>query len=73
MASPVLEETALARGYRNCLTKKVNHSRRARKDLLVEQRREFCFGIDEATKIVTLVDGKKLNVRRFDDRWTSAL
>jgi hypothetical protein len=33
----------------------------------------FGFWIDEATKIVTLVDGKKLNVRRFDDRWISAV
>jgi len=31
------------------------------------------FWIDEATKIVTLADGKKLNVGRFDDRWISAV
>jgi len=33
----------------------------------------FGFWIDDATKIVTLADGKKLNVRRFDDRWISAV
>jgi hypothetical protein len=33
----------------------------------------FGFWIDEATKIVTLADGKKLDVRRFDDRWISAV
>ena len=31
------------------------------------------FWIDDAAKIVTLADGKKLNVRRFDDRWISAV
>jgi hypothetical protein len=33
----------------------------------------FGFWIDEATKIVTLADGKKLNIRRFDERWISAV
>jgi hypothetical protein len=33
----------------------------------------FGFWIDEATKVVTLADGKKLNVGRFDDRWISAV
>ena len=33
----------------------------------------FGFWIDEPTKIVTFADGKKLNVRRFDDRWISAV
>ena len=32
----------------------------------------FGFWIDEATKIVTLADGKKLIIRRFDDHWVSA-
>ena len=29
-------------------------------------------GIDEQTKVVTRADGKRLNVRRFDERWISA-
>src|SRR5262249_39546073 len=33
----------------------------------------FGFWIDEPTKIVTFADGKKLNVRRFDDHWISAV
>jgi hypothetical protein len=33
----------------------------------------FGFWIDESTKIVTFADGKKLNVRRFDDRWISVV
>jgi len=38
-----------------------------------ERGENFGFWIDDATKIVTLADGKKLNVRRFDDRWISAV
>jgi len=33
----------------------------------------FGFWIDEPTKIVTFADGKKLNVRSFDDHWISAV
>jgi hypothetical protein len=33
----------------------------------------FGFWIDEPTKIVTFADAKKLNVRRFDDHWISAV
>src|SRR5262249_34631830 len=33
----------------------------------------FGFWIDEATKVITLADGKRLNVGRLDDRWISAV
>jgi hypothetical protein len=39
----------------------------------VSPKRNFGFWIDEPTKIVTFADGKKLNVRRFDDHWISAV
>jgi hypothetical protein len=73
MAFAVLEETALARGYLHCLTKKiviVDTPKGATSSSIEET---FGFWIDEATKVVTLADGKKLNVRRFDERWISAV
>ncbi len=73
VAFAVLEETALARSYLNCLTKKVTIVDAPKGATWSSSEENFGFWIDEATKIVTLVDGKKLNVRRFDDRWISAV
>jgi hypothetical protein len=73
MASAVFEETALARSYLNCLTKKVAIVDAPIGTTSTSIEENFGFWIDEATKIVTLADGKKLNVRRFDDRWISAV
>jgi hypothetical protein len=73
MAFVVLEETALARSYLNCLTKKVAIVDTPKEATSSSIEENFGFWIDEATKIVTFVDGKKLNVRRFDDRWISAV
>ena len=73
MAFAVLEKTALARSYLNCLTKKVTIVDAPKGATSSSSEENFGFWIDEATKIVTLVDGKKLNVRRFDDRWISAV
>jgi hypothetical protein len=70
MAFAVLEETALARNYLNCVTKKVTAPKGATSSSIEEN---FGFWIDEATKIVTVADGKNLDVRRFDDRWISAV
>ena len=73
MAFAVLEETASARNYLNCLTKKetiVDAPKGATSSSIEEN---FGVWIDEATKIVTLADGKNLDVRRFDDRWISAV
>ena len=72
MAFAVLEETALARNYLNCVTKKVTIVDAPKGATSSSIEENFGFWIDEATKIVTLADGKKLNVRRFDERWISA-
>jgi hypothetical protein len=70
-ALAVLDETALARSYLNCLTKKVVIVDAPRGTTTSSTEENFGFWIDEATKIVTLADGKKLNVRRRldDERW----
>ena len=73
MAFAVLEETALARSYLNCSAKKVVIVDAPKGATSSSIEDNFGFWIDDATKIVTLADGKKLNVRRFDDRWISAV
>ena len=73
MAFAVFEETASARSYLNCLTKKVAIVDAPKGATSSSSEENFGFWIDEATKIVTLADGKKLNVRRFDDGWISAV
>jgi len=73
MVFAVLKENALARNYLNCLTKKVAIVDAPRGATSSSIEENFGFWIDEATKIVTLADGKKLDVRRFDDRWISAV
>ena len=69
----VLGETALARSYLNCLTKKVVIVDAPKGITSSSTEENFGFWIDEAAKIVTLADGKKLTVRRFDDGWISAV
>src|SRR5260370_8147594 len=69
----VWEESALARNYLNCLSKKVVIVDAPKGTTSSSIEEHFGFWIDEATKIVTLADGKKLNVRRFDDAWISAV
>src|SRR2546427_4837170 len=73
MAFAVWTEPALARSYLNCLTKKVVIVDAPRGTTSSSTEENLGFWIDEATKIVTLADGKKLNVGRFDDRWISAV
>ena len=73
MAFAVLEETALGRNYLNCVTKKVTIVDAPKGATSSSIEENFGFWIDEATKIVTLADGKNLDVRRFDDRWISAI
>ena len=62
-------ETTLARKYLNYLTKKVTIVDAPKGATSSSIEENFGFWIDKATKIVTLADGKKLDVRRFDDRW----
>ena len=52
--------------------KKSSHRGRAERKYFVKHRENLGFWIDEAANIVTLGDGKKLILRRFDDRWISA-
>ncbi len=72
-AFAVWEESALARNYLNCLSKKVVIVDAPKGTTSSSTEENFGFWIHEATKIVTLADGKKLNVRRFDDGWISAV
>jgi hypothetical protein len=72
-AFAVLGQSASARNYLNCLTKKVAIVDAPKGTTSSSTEEHFGFWIDEATKLVTLADGKKLNVHRFDDRWISAV
>src|SRR6266436_6707066 len=72
-AFAVWEESALARNYLNCLSKKIVIVDAPKGTTSSSTEENFGFWVDEATKIVTLADGKKLNVRRFDDGWISAV
>jgi hypothetical protein len=71
-AFAVLEESALARSYLNCLAKKVVIVDAPKGTTSSSTEENFGFWIDQPTKIVTLADGKKLSVRRFDEHWISA-
>ena len=72
MALAVWTETALARSYLNCLTKKVVIVDAPNRNTSSSSEENFGFWIDDGIKIVTLAEGEKLFVRRFDDRWISA-
>jgi hypothetical protein len=72
MAAAAWAEPALARGYPNCLTKKVvivDASSRSTSSSIEEH---LGFWIDEVAKTLVHADGTPLTVRRFDDRWISA-
>jgi hypothetical protein len=70
-AFAVLEESAFARSYLNCLAKKVVIVDAPKGTISSSTEENFGFWIDQPTKIVTLADGKKLSVRRFDEHWIS--
>jgi len=72
MAFTVWTKPASARDYLNCQSKKVVRVDAPKGTTSSSTEENFGFWIDEATKIVTFADGKKLNVRRFDDYWISA-
>jgi hypothetical protein len=69
----VLEEGAAAKDYLHCVSKKVVIVDAPKRTTSSSTKESLGFWIDEATKTVTLADGKKLNVGRFDDRWISAV
>ena len=72
-AFAVLEESAAARTYLNCVSKKVVIVDAPKGTTSSSNEENFGFWIDETTKVVTLADGKKLNVGRFDDGWITAV
>ena len=65
-------QSALARSYLNCLTKKVVIVDAPRGSTSSSVEEHLGFWIDEAAKTVVLADGTPLTVRRFDDHWISA-
>jgi hypothetical protein len=62
-AFALLEESAAARDYLHCVSKKVVIVDAPKGTTSSSTEENLGFWIDEATKIVTLADGKKLNVR----------
>ena len=72
-AIAVLEETALARSYLNCLTKKVVIVDAPNGTTSSSTEENLGFWIDEGAKTIVLADGTPLTLRRFDDRWISAV
>jgi hypothetical protein len=73
MAVTVWTETALARSYLNCLTKKVVIVDAPRGSASSSIEENLGFWIDDAAKTLVLADGTPLTVRRFDDNWISAV
>src|SRR5262245_30243159 len=71
-AFAVWTKPAPARDHLNCQSKKVVIVDAPKGTTSSSTEENFGFWIDEATKIVTFADGKKLNVRRFDEGWISA-
>jgi hypothetical protein len=72
MALAVWTEPALARGYLNCLTKKVVIEDAPRGSVSSSIEENLGFWIDEEAKTLVLADGTPLSIRRFDDGWISA-
>jgi len=72
-AVTVWTEPALARGYLNCLAKKVVIVDAPRGSTSSSTEQNLGFWIDEAAKTLALADGTPLTVRRFDERWISAV
>src|SRR5262249_52283398 len=72
MAFAVVADTALARSYLNCSTKKVVIVDAPSGSTSSTIEENLGLWIDEPAKIITFADGKMLVVSRFDDRWISA-
>jgi hypothetical protein len=72
-AVTVWTEPALARGYLNCLAKKVVIVDAPRGITSSSTEENLGFWIDEAAKTFVLADGTPLTARRFDERWISAI
>jgi hypothetical protein len=68
----VFAQSALARSYLNCPTKKVVIVNASSGITSSSAEETVDFWINEAAKSLTLADGAPLIVHRFDDRWISA-
>jgi hypothetical protein len=65
-------DSALARQYLKCLTKKVVIVDTPKGSTSSSVEESLGFWIDEGAKALTLADGTPLTVRRFDNHWISA-
>lgn len=65
-------DSALARQYLKCLTKKVVIVDTPKGSTSSSVKESLGFWIDEAAKALMLADGTPLTVRRFDSHWISA-
>jgi hypothetical protein len=65
-------DSALARQYLKCLTKKVVIVDTPKGSTSSSVEESLGFWIDEAAKALMLADGTPLTVRRFDNHWISA-
>jgi hypothetical protein len=72
MVVTVWTESALARSYLNCATKKVIIVDAPKGSTSSGIEDNFGFWIDEVAKTFVSADGAPLTVRRFDERWISA-
>jgi len=72
MVGAVFAQSALARNYLHCPTKKVVIVNASSGITSSSAEENVDFWIHEATRSLTLADGTPLIVHRFDDRWISA-
>jgi hypothetical protein len=72
IACAVLADSAWARSYLTCLTRKVVIVSASRGNASPSTEENMGFWTDEAAKSLTLADGTPLVVRRLDGRWISA-
>ena len=72
MVCAAFAQGALARSYLHCPAKKVVIVNTSSGTISSSVEEDVDFWIYEAAKSLTLADGTRLIVRRFDDRWISA-
>jgi hypothetical protein len=73
VAFAVYAQPVIARTYLNCPTRKVVIVSAPSGNTRSSSEQLLGFWVDDAAKILTFADGTPLTVRRFDDRWISAV
>ena len=73
IAFAVYAQPVIARTYLNCPTRKVVIVSAPSGNTQSSSEELLGFWVDDAAKILTFADGAPLTVRRFDDRWISAV